>query len=112
MKEKTKNAEREQPRHDRQQYPNNKEESHGHTCDGNYLEDKEKAEYFAEYKGSKMTIFFHAVLAPFFTFDAQKGDRIYMRFGGAPFGHFEDNVVEVRIKRYGFVVLRSNRMLL
>ena len=108
VKKKT-NAEMKQPRHDRDQCPNNKEGSHRHTCDGNGPEDKEKAEYFAEDEGSQMTVFFHAVLAPFFKFDAQKGDRIFMRFGGAPFGDFKKDVVEVFIKRYGFVVLRSNQ---
>ena len=52
-------------------------------------------EYFKKYKGAKMTVIFHAVLAPHFKFEASEGDRIFMRFGGSLFGSFQDNVVEV-----------------
>lgn len=52
-------------------------------------------EYFAKYNGKKMTVVFHAVLAPHFKFEKSQGDRIFMRFGGYAFGNFNDNVVEV-----------------
>lgn len=48
-----------------------------------------------------MTVFFHAVLAPNFKFDAQRGDRIFMRFGGPVFEDFNTDVVEVYPERYG-----------
>ena len=54
-----------------------------------------KKEYFEHYKGNKMTVVFHAVLAPHFKFEPNLGDKIYMRFGGVMFGYFLDNVVEV-----------------
>ena len=47
-----------------------------------------------------MTVFFHAVLAPHFKFDAQQGDRIFMRFGGPVFGKFNEDIVEVFPKWY------------
>ena len=46
-----------------------------------------------------MTVVFHAVLAPHFKFEANEGDRIYMRFGGVWFGDFNENVVEVKPER-------------
>lgn len=52
-------------------------------------------EYFKKYKGAKMTVVFHAVLAPHFKFEASEGDRIFMRFGGFMFGSYLKNVVEV-----------------
>jgi len=52
-------------------------------------------EYFAKDQGKKMTVVFHAVLAPHFKFEESQGDRIFMRFGGVAFGDFNDNVVEV-----------------
>ena len=58
-----------------------------------------KKEYFARCKGNKMTIVFHAVLAPHFKFEPNLGDKIYMRFGGTMFGDFDDNVVEVAHQR-------------
>ena len=58
------------------------------------VEDKGNG-YFRRNQGKKMTVVFHAVLAPHFKFEKNKGDRIYMRFGGAAFGGFQDNVVEV-----------------
>lgn len=54
-----------------------------------------KADYFSEIKEKKMTVFFHAVLAPHFKFEESEGDRIFMRVGGVPFGQFLKNVVEV-----------------
>jgi len=42
-----------------------------------------------------MTVIFHALLAPHFKFEASQGDRIFMRFGGAAFERFNENVVEV-----------------
>ena len=52
-------------------------------------------EYFAKDQGKKMTVVFHAVLAPHFKYEETEGDRIFMRFGGVAFGDFNDNVVEV-----------------
>ena len=56
---------------------------------------KGNSAYFWKENGSKMTVFFYAVLAPHFKFAAHEGDRIFMRFGGPAFGNFNDNVVEV-----------------
>ena len=61
----------------------------------NETSSKMEKEYFEDYNGNKMTVVFHAVLAPHFKFDPNLGDKIYMRFGGEMFGHFKDNVVEV-----------------
>lgn len=44
----------------------------------------------------KMTIIFHAVLAPHFGFEGNLGDRIFMRFGGLQFGNFLSNVLELK----------------
>lgn len=44
----------------------------------------------------KMTIIFHAVLAPHFHFDRNHGDRIFMRIGGLKFGDFNYDVLELR----------------
>lgn len=44
----------------------------------------------------KMTVIFHAVLAPHFSFEENLGDRIFMRFGGLQFGNFNSNVVELK----------------
>ena len=49
-----------------------------------------------------MTVFFHAVLAPHFKFDAQQGDKIFMRFDGPVSGKFNEDVVEVFPKWYVF----------
>lgn len=65
----------------------------------NKKEPEENKEYLAKHKGSKMTVVFHAVLSPNFNFDARKGDRIFMRFGGVRFGNFNENVVEVHPER-------------
>lgn len=61
--------------------------------------EKEKGDYFAKCKEEKMTVIFHAVLAPHFKFEESQGDKIFMRFGGAPFGFFNHNVVEVHPER-------------
>ena len=61
----------------------------------NETSSKMKKEYFEGYNGNKMTVVFHAVLAPHFKFEPNLGDKIYMRFGGELFGDFLDNVVEV-----------------
>ena len=61
----------------------------------NETSSKMKKEFFEHYKGNKMTVVFHAVLAPHFKFEPNLGDKIYMRFGGAMFGDFKHNVVEV-----------------
>lgn len=54
-----------------------------------------KADYFSEIKEKKMTVFFHAVLAPHFKFEKSERDKIFMRVGGVLFGDFQENVVEV-----------------
>lgn len=51
--------------------------------------------YFGKIMEKKMTVIFHAVLAPHFKFEESQCDRIFMRFGGVRFGRFQDNVVEV-----------------
>ena len=61
----------------------------------NEMSSQMKKEYFEDYNGNKMTVVFHAVLAPHFEFEPNLGDKIYMRFGGEMFGDFLDNVVEV-----------------
>ena len=61
----------------------------------NETSSKMRKEYFEPYKGNEMTVVFHAVLAPHFKFEPNLGDKIYMRFGGAIFGDFQDDVVEV-----------------
>lgn len=48
----------------------------------------------------KMTVIFHAVLAPHFNFEENKGDRIFMRFGGVQFGNFNRDIVELKPERY------------
>ncbi|KAJ7355102.1 hypothetical protein OS493_027891 [Desmophyllum pertusum] len=63
-------------------------------------EEEQKEEgYFAKDKRKKMTVVFHAVLAPHFKFEKNQGDRIFMRFGGVAFGEFHDDVVEVHPER-------------
>ena len=54
-----------------------------------------KADHFSEIKEKKMTVFFHAVLAPHFKFEKSEGDKIFVRVGGVLFGGFLENVVEV-----------------
>lgn len=84
-----------------QEQPNNDEKvehspmSFGVDHKSNNTEENPNQEYFKEFKGDKMTVIFHAVLAPHFKFEASQGDRIFMRFGGVAFGKFDDNVVEV-----------------
>ena len=58
-------------------------------------DEKTHLEYFGKNSKNKMTIVFHAVLAPHFKFEPTQGDRIFIRFGGVLFGRFNDNVVEV-----------------
>ena len=54
------------------------------------------SEYFGHSKfKNKMTIVFHAVLAPHLKFEVECGDRLIMCFEGVKFGGFHDNVVEV-----------------
>ena len=59
------------------------------------IQEKSTQGYFRSYRGSTMTIVFHAVLSPYFKFDQVDGDRIFMRFGGPMFGAFNEDVVEV-----------------
>ena len=78
---------------DHEQTHNNEENDFGGK--NNQTSSEMKKEYFEYYKGDKMTVVFHAVLAPHFKFEPNLGDKIYMRFGGAMFGDFLDDVVEV-----------------
>ena len=48
----------------------------------------------------KITIVFHAVLASYFKFEKEHGDRIVMRFKGCHFGDFKHDVVQVQPVRY------------
>lgn len=79
----------------------NQEVNGSGTSDTDGQDNTDNTEYFAKCKKSKMTVFFHAVLAPNFKFDAQQGDRIFMRFGAPAFGDFKTDVVEVYPERYG-----------
>ena len=84
-------------------------DDHEHTRDNeendfgraknNETSSKMKKEYLEDYNDNKMTVVFHAVLAPHFKFEPSLGDKIYMRFGGEMFGYFQDNVVEVTHQR-------------
>ena len=85
---------------DKEQTRNNEENDFGgknskDRAKNNGASSKMKREYFEPYKGNEMTVVFHAVLSPHFKFEPNLGDKIYMRFGGAIFGDFQDNVVEV-----------------
>lgn len=53
-------------------------------------------EGFGPDRKDKMTIIFHAVLAPHFNFEGNLGDRIFVRFGGLQFGTFNKNVLELK----------------
>ena len=56
-------------------------------------------EYFSDPRNkNKMTIVFHAVLAPHFKFQKEH-DKIYMRFEGAVFEDFNADVVELHQER-------------
>lgn len=83
------------------QFENKRKGNQEKSCHGGGEENNEKAEegYFARNRGKKMTIIFHAVLAPHFKFEKNQGDQIFMRFGGPAFGEFLDNVVEVHPER-------------
>ena len=65
----------------------------------NRQEVRQTSDYFRNCRGSTMTVVFHAVLSPHFKFDPDQGDKIFMRFGGAVFGEFCDDVVEVHPER-------------
>ena len=85
---------------DYEQTHNNEENDFGgknseNRAKNNQTSSEMRKEYFEYYKGDKMIVVFHAVLAPHFKFEPNLGDKIYMRFGGAMFGDFLDNVVEV-----------------
>ncbi|XP_068691943.1 dentin sialophosphoprotein-like isoform X2 [Montipora foliosa] len=64
----------------------------------NCKENAANSEFFWNDNGKKMTVIFHAVLAPHFKFEADQGDRIFMRFG-PPFGNWKVDVVEVHPER-------------
>ena len=80
---------------DDHEHPCGNEEHDSGLAKNNGTSSKMKKEYFEDYNGNKMTVVFHAVLAPHFKFETNLGDKIYMRFGGEKFGDFQDNVVEV-----------------
>ena len=52
-------------------------------------------EGFGPSRKDEMTVIFHAVLAPHFSFERNLGDKIFMRFGGLQFGDFNSNVLEL-----------------
>ena len=58
-------------------------------------QERNASDYFRSYRGSTLTVVFHAFLSPHFKFDQSEGEKIFMRFGGTMFGRFNDNVVEV-----------------
>lgn len=77
---------------------------------GNSKKEDKRKEYFPSYKGKKMTVVFHAVLAPHFKFEKSQGDRLYMRFGEPALGDFQEDVVEVFPQRYlddGFILVKA-----
>ena len=80
---------------DDHEHTHDNEENDSGLAKNNETSSKMEKEYFEDYNGNKMTVVFHAVLAPHFKFDPNLGDKIYMRFGGEMFGHFKDNVLEV-----------------
>ena len=89
---------------DRKQPRDNKEGEHGRRSFGDGQESNASGSglnsgYFGDNKRNKMTVIFHAILAPHFKFEESQGDRIFVRFGGAAFGDFIDNVVEVHPER-------------
>lgn len=51
---------------------------------------------FAKDRKERMTIVFHAVLAPHFGFNLKDGDQVFMRFGGAAFRDFVVNILEMK----------------
>ena len=65
-------------------------------------QDKIKSEISTDFEGfgsgfkDKMTVIFHAVLAPHFRFEENHGDKIFMRIGGLEFGEFNCNVLELK----------------
>ena len=44
----------------------------------------------------KMTVVFHAILAPHFKFNQKNGDQVFMRFGGGAFYNFNVNILEMK----------------
>ncbi|XP_068694646.1 E3 ubiquitin-protein ligase rnf213-alpha-like isoform X2 [Montipora foliosa] len=75
------------------------ENDRGDNNKDNNRQNAPNSEFFGEDKRKKMTVFFHAVLAPHFNFEADQGDRIFMRFGGPAFGDWNVDVVEVHPER-------------
>ncbi|KAK2555497.1 E3 ubiquitin-protein ligase rnf213-alpha [Acropora cervicornis] len=74
-------------------------------------QEKNASGYFRNHRGSTLTIVFHAVLSPHFKFDQGHGDRIFMRFGGAMFGFFNEDVVEVFQEQElesGFILIKAS----
>ena len=98
------NTRKNQTSNDHQQPRDNKEDEHDRKSIGGGQESNASASglssgYFGDGKRNKMTVIFHAVLAPHFKFEESQGDKIFMRFGGAAFGEFLDDVVEVHPER-------------
>ena len=75
-------------------HPLNQNAGNAHKGPDN-VQEKNESDYFRSYRGSTMTIVFHALLSPHFKFDQSEGDKIFMRFGGIRFGGFSEDVVEV-----------------
>lgn len=100
---KSRNVKKNQCGNDPEQPGDNKDEHHRRSSRGaqgsNNPKAQLKSDYFGDFKGSSMTVVFHAVLSPHFKFEPSHGDKIFMRFGGAAFGEFLDNVVEVHPER-------------
>ena len=51
---------------------------------------------FANDKRERMTVVFHAILAPQFNFNQEEGDHVVMRFGGPAFKNFGVNILEMK----------------
>ena len=58
-------------------------------------QEKNVSGYLRSFRGSTLTIVFHAVLSPHYKFVQSEGDKIFMRFGVPMFGQFNKDVVEV-----------------
>ena len=74
-------------------HPLNQNAGNEHKGPDNVQQQKASG-YFRGYKGSTMTIVFHALLSPHFMFEQSEGEKIFMWFGGINFEGFNENVVE------------------
>ena len=75
-------------------HPLNQNAGNDHKGPADNVQQKKASGYFRGYKGSTMTIVFHALLSPHFKFEQSQGEKICMRFGGIRFGGFHEDVVE------------------